>query len=99
MSAKVYALEDREFVGNRCWVEIVMGAGKGHYLGEAEVEFVPLRKNPSFSIGFSGGGMLIPQEKYGECYVFWDGKPEEPYFKDGWPEWREITTARELTQG
>ena len=22
-----------------------------------------------------------------ECIVFWDEKPAEPYFKDGWPEW------------
>ena len=89
MSAKVYALEDRKFVGKRCWVEMVacipegLGGGRVHRLAEVEVEFIPLRKNPSFRVDFvEGGSMFIPQEKYGESYVFWDGEPDELYFKD-----------------
>ena len=112
MGAKVYALDERKFVGKRCWFEMVgympevskdgdIGVGeKIHRLMEANIEFWPLKKNPSFKIEFADGALTCyaTMEKYGECYVFWDGKPEEPYFKEGWPEWTEIKTVDDLKE-
>lgn len=101
--AKVYSLESRGFVGKRCWLEVVgydliIGQDgeyeigpKMHKLIECDVEFMPFLRNPAFRVtDATNRSSYIAMSAYGQHYVFWDEKPTEPYFKDGWPEWEVI---------
>ena len=86
----VWAKWSPGLVGKEMWVELVGRYGHGekvHYLFNSEVDFLPLRKaGPTIKTNRT----LCPIDACGECIVFWDAKPEEPYFKDGWPEWVEL---------
>ena len=89
---KVWDKWSSELVGRECWVEFIGNDGHGknvHYLFRAEVGFLPLEKaGPTIETKRNGRTVsLTPIDALGDCIVFWDEKPTEPYFKDGWPEW------------
>ena len=81
--------------GRDCWCESVSigrGGEKRHLLYKCEDGFIPYYHTaPSVLVDgheYKSAGMTM--EEFGKSFVYWDEKPTEPYFKDGWPEWEEI---------
>ena len=101
--AKVFPKDSdgvHEWLGEGRWCEIVGYTMKGekiHWLYKCDTEFIPFRgAGPTVRTKIphdltASTMSYIPLEKYGELFVFWDEKPTEPYFKDGWPEWEIIS--------
>lgn len=89
-------------MGKEIWVEFAVDDGKGtllHLLYKGEIGFLPLKKaGPTIEVRRDGRvACLTPIDACGKCIVFWDEKPAEPYFKDGWPEWEVLGGERDET--
>lgn len=99
--AKVYDITDRRYMHKECWYEGVgytVGAdrkinGKLHWLFRCMVGPYPSETQAIVEvtqIPDEKPSILTLMDKYGEMFVFWDEKPNDPYFKEGWPEWEVI---------
>lgn len=90
MEKVVYAAD---YDGKEAWCEVKrdfrdgIGAKVEHILFRGEVELFQIDEVPFVRVCGAGSYMTTPAEFETVDFVIWDEKPEEPYFKDGYPDW------------